>query len=129
MKKIMCLSLILIVPLLYAFMDKNESPHYNNPAKIASLMNFNAISDEAFYENFKDLFDDQRADKFVREKYQLVKNIQTSKGSSQTLALIEYENNKSLLVQFRYDKDTEKHLIYNVIEVPEDVTSFFEKEL
>lgn len=107
--------------------DGNELPDTSSPGMTTSGMNFIAASDEVFYEDFKMLFDDQRSEDFIREKYELVKRIKTDRSAVSTLTLVRYEDDKQLLVQLRHDWDTDEYLIYNVIEVPEEVAAFLKK--
>lgn len=126
LKKIVYLCVILLsVILISGCTDENKESKINSPAQTVFEMNFNAVSDETINDNFKDLFDELGDDDFIRNKYELIKQIQTDKVLTSTLALVQYENNKSVLVQLRHDTDTGEYIIYNVIEVLGEVATFF----
>lgn len=130
MKKIIYLCLVFSTLVLTGCVDENKDAKINSPAQTAFDMSFYASSDRVFYNDFKELFDEQRDDDFIRNRYELVKQIQgDSGGATSTLALIEYQNNETVLVQLRYDTDTGKYMIYNVIEVPEEIATFLKNEL
>lgn len=110
-------------------MGGNNETEITSPAQTAGKMNFIAGSNEVFYNDFKALFDKQREESFIRNKYELIKQIRTDKSLISTLALVRYENNKLLLIKLRHDIKTGEYLIYDVIQVPEETASFFKEEL
>ncbi|RXJ04494.1 hypothetical protein DS745_03680 [Anaerobacillus alkaliphilus] len=120
---------VLLLIILSGCKGESELPDTSSPGMTTSGMNFIAASDEVFYEDFKKLFDDQRSEDFIREKYELIKRTKTDGAFISTLTLVRYENNKALLVQLRHDRDKDEYLIYNIIEVPEEVAAFFEEEI
>ncbi|MDC3417082.1 hypothetical protein [Aquibacillus salsiterrae] len=128
MKNILSLTLLLFIIFLSGCKDDEDLVDTSSPLLTASKMNF--LSDDLFYADFKKLFVDSSDDEFIKKKYELVRQISDSKDSTiSTLALIQYENNKTLLLQLKHDTDTDKYLIRNVIELPEEIASFFEEEL
>lgn len=133
MKKIMCLSLIFLITLIYGCNQNEESDTYS-PARTAFNMYFKSGSDEVgfdevYFEVFKELFVDQREEEFIRKKFELVRQLRTNHASISTLALVQFENNQSLLVRLYHDTDKNEYLIYDVIKVPEDVLPFFNEAL
>lgn len=102
----------------------------NSPAQTAANMNFFAGLDDASFEDFEGLFDEQRDERFIRDKYKLVNQLKgDSDASISTLAFIEYDNNKTAFVQLRHDVDSDKYVIYDVFEVPEEVATFLKEKL
>lgn len=124
MRKLVCLFTLLLVIFLTGCNGK-----VNSPALTAANMNFFARVDDVFYDDFADLFDkDNVEENFILNKFELVNSIKSDSSSIATLAFIRYDNSKALLVQFSHDIDTDKYLIYNVIEVPEEIAAFLKEE-
>ncbi|MGM8216680.1 hypothetical protein ACLIA0_14170 [Bacillaceae bacterium W0354] len=125
MKKLL-MSLFLLLILLTGC-KSDELSDTSSPAMTISKMDF--LSGDLLYEDFKKLFEDGKENEYIKKKYELVRQTRANRSIIYTFSLIRYENNKSLLVHLRHDKDSDDYYIHDVIEVPDDVASFFEKEL
>jgi hypothetical protein len=115
------------VILLSGCKESNEVVDISSPMMTASTMNFLASSD-ILYEDFKKLFVANRDEDFIHSKYELVKKSETGALIS-TLSLVRNLDGKTLLIQLWHDIESDQYLIYDVIEVPDDVAAFFEENL
>jgi hypothetical protein len=99
----------------------------NSPSRASFLMDFYGHQDN--FEEFRTLFMEGIDEDIIRSNYETIRNYQSERSSVGTMTLVKYDNGKSVLVEFKQDTDSPKYLISNIIEVPEDVSSFFEEEL
>jgi PBP1b-binding outer membrane lipoprotein LpoB len=106
--------------------DKNEWEP-NSPSRASFLMDFYGHQDN--FEDFKTLFMDGIDEDIIRNNYETIRNNQSERSSVGTITLVKYDNDKIVLVEFKHDTKNQKYLIYNIVEVPEEVSAFFEEEL
>jgi hypothetical protein len=123
-KKVIFLFILLLV-LLSGCKEEENLVDTSSPNRTSFSMNFLSTSD-ATYEEFKKLFVDERDEQFIQNKFELVKQTQTKKSSVSTLSIVRYLDGKPLLIQLWHDTEKDEYLIYDIIDVPEDVAAFFE---
>jgi hypothetical protein len=99
----------------------------NSPSRASFLMDFYGHQDN--FEEFKTVFMDGIDEDIIRNNYETIRNNQSERSSVGTMTLVKYDNGKSVLVEFKHDTNKQEYLINNIIEVPEDVSSFFEEEM
>lgn len=127
LKKLWIVSFLLLVTFLSGCKDDTKESNTVSPHRTAFMMDFLAASSEGSSKEFEDLFAEGIDHEFIQERFDLIKQSQTNRSSVTTMTLVKYENGKPLLVQLIYDTETEEYLIHNIVEVPEDVATFFEE--
>jgi hypothetical protein len=107
--------------------DDNNGWEPNSPSRTSFLMDFYAHQEN--FEEFKSLFMDGIDENIIRNNYETIRNNQSERSSVGTMTLVKYDNGKVVLVELKQDTDKQRYFIYNIIELPEDVSTFFDKEL
>lgn len=128
MKKILCSVFILFILFLCGCNKQNDDLEEIVSPDVAVLL-MHLYSSANNEESFATLFRDGVDPAFIKEKYDLVDQIESESASSSVMTLVQYDRGQAVLVTLDYDPANDIYFISDITEVPEDVQNFFKKNV
>ena len=128
MKKILCSVFILFTLFLCGCNKQNDDLEEIVSPDVAVLL-MHLYSSTNNKDSFATLFRDGVDPAFIKEKYDLVDQIESESASSSVMTLVQYDGGQAVLVTLDYDPANDIYFISDITEVPEDVQNFFKKNV